>query len=192
MIVTTGQTREGSGGGKSGTGALLADFEHPFEMLKACHERIKAQCETLRRLAAHLPAHGSDAQAQQAASNVMRYFDGAGRHHHEDEEEDLFPRMIAAAHGQNVERLALLVSELQREHRDMEQMWDGIRDTLEKIAHGENAPLAEIEVNRFCTLYHTHIAIEEANMIPLAAMLLGENDLSQIGRAMAARRGVKL
>lgn len=192
MIVTSGQTREGGCDGKSGTGSLLADFEHPFEMLKACHERIKAQCETLRRLAAHLPTHGSDAQAQQAASNVMRYFDGAGRHHHEDEEEDLFPRMIAAAHGQNVERLALLVSELQREHRDMERMWDGIRDTLEQIAHGENTPLAEIEVNRFCTLYHTHIAIEEANMIPLAAMLLGENDLSQIGRAMAARRGVKL
>ena len=192
MIATTRQTWDGGGARKSGTGSSPADFEHPLEMLAACHERIEAQCETLRRLAAHLPAHGSDAQAQQAASNVMRYFDGAGRHHHEDEEEDLFPRMIAAARGQNVERVALLVSELQREHHDMEQMWIGIRDTLEKIAHGENAPFAEIEVNRFCTLYHTHIAIEEANMIPLAAMLLGEDDLAQVGRAMAARRGVKL
>ena len=192
MIVASRQTRDGSRGGKSGTGSSLADFEHPLDMLKACHERIAAQCETLRRLATHLPVHGCDAQAQQAASNVMRYFDGAGRHHHEDEEEDLFPRMIAAAHGQNVERVALLVSELHREHRDMEQMWDGIRDTLEKIAHGENTPFAEIEVNRFCTLYHAHIAIEEANMIPLAAMLLGADDLTQVGRAMAARRGVKL
>ena len=191
MIATSRQTRDGSRGGKSGIGSSPADFEHPLEMLHACHDRIAAQCETLRRLAAHLPTHGSDAQAQQAASNVMRYFDGAGRHHHEDEEQDLFPRMIAAAHGQNVERVALLVSELQREHRDMEQMWDGIRDTLEKIAHGESTPLAEIEVNRFCTLYHTHIAIEKANMIPLAAMLLGEDDLSQVGRAMAARRGVR-
>ena len=192
MIATSRQTRNGSRGGKSGIGSSPADFEHPLEMLRACHDRIEAQCETLRQLAAHLPTHGSDAQAQQAASNVMRYFDGAGRHHHEDEEEDLFPRMIAAAHGQNVERVALLVSGLQSEHRDMEQMWDGMRDTLEKLAHGESTPLAEIEVNRFCTLYHTHIAMEEANMIPLAAMLLGADDLSQVGRAMAARRGVKL
>ena len=192
MTATTRQASDGNKGGKPGMASPLSDFEHPLEMLKACHDRIAAQNEALRRLAAHLPAHGCDAQAQQAASNVMRYFDGAGRHHHEDEEEDLFPRMIAAARGQNVERVSLLVSELQREHRDMEQMWGGIRDTLEKIAHGENAPLAEIEVNRFCTLYHTHIAIEEANMIPLAAMLLGEDDLRQVGRAMAARRGMKL
>ena len=192
MIATGRQPRDGSRGGKSGAGSSLADFDHPLQMLEACHDRIAAQCETLRGLATHLPAHGCDAQAQQVASNVMRYFDGAGRHHHEDEEEDLFPRMIAAAHGQNAERVALLISELRREHRDMEQMWDGIRDTLEKIAHGENTPLAEIEVNRFCTLYHAHIAIEEADLIPLAAMLLGEDDLSQLGRAMAARRGVKL
>jgi hypothetical protein len=67
----------------------VANFDHPLEMLTACHERIEAQCETLRRLAEHMPRHGCDAQAQQAASNVMRYFDSAVRHHREDDEPNL-------------------------------------------------------------------------------------------------------
>lgn len=170
---------------------VLADFEHPLQMLKACHDRIKMQCETLRKLAARLPVHGCDAQAQQAASNVMRFFDSAGRHHREDEEQDLFPRMIAAARGENAERVALLVGALEREHTDIEQTWLTLRDTLEHIAYGENAPLDELEVNRFCGAYRTHMAIEEANMIPLAALLLRADDLAALGKSMAARRGIK-
>lgn len=169
-----------------------ADFDHPLEMLAACHERIEAQCDTLRRLAAHLPVHGCDAQAQQAASNVMRYFDSAGRHHREDEEQDLFPGMIAAAEGENAERIALLVGHLEHEHREIEQMWLGLRDALESIAHGDNAPLDAIEVSRFCGMYHAHMAMEEANLFPLAELVLGAGALAHLGKTMAKRRGVKL
>lgn len=168
-----------------------ADFDHPLEMLTACHGRIEAQCETLRRLAAHLPVHGCDAQAQQAASNVMRYFDSAGRHHREDEEQDLFPAMTAAAHGENAERIALLVSHLAHEHDELEKTWLGLRDALENIAHGENAPLDALEVNRFCGMYHAHMAMEEANLFPLAELLLGAGTIAGLGKAMAKRRGVK-
>jgi hemerythrin-like domain-containing protein len=77
------------------------------------------------------------------------------------------------------------------EHREMEQAWDGFRDSLELIAHGERVLLRELEVDRFCKLYRTHIALEEANLIPLAGKILGKEDLAAIGKAMAARRGVK-
>lgn len=170
----------------------MADFDHPLEMLAACHDRIKAQCATLSRLAAHLPAHGCDAQAQQAASNVMRYFDSAGRHHQEDEEQDLFPAMVAAAKGENAERIALLIAQLGEEHHEIEQIWLGLRKALESLAHGENAPLDALEVNRFCGMYRTHMAVEEANLIPLAELVLGGGALAALGRAMARRRGVKL
>jgi hemerythrin-like domain-containing protein len=169
----------------------MTDFDHPLEMLAICHERIEARCETLRRLAAHLPVHGCDAQAQQAASNVMRYFDSAGRHHREDEERDLFPVMIAAAQGENAERIALLVGQLAHEHHEMEKMWLGLRDALESIAHGENAPLDAIEVSRFCGMYRAHMAMEEANLFPLAELLLETGALTELGKAMAKRRGVK-
>lgn len=169
----------------------MADFEHPLELLKACHARIEMQCATLDRLAAHLPVHGCDAQAQQAASNVMRYFDSAGRHHHEDEEQSLFPRLIAAAGGHNAERIAPLVEQLKREHQDMEVVWLDLRVILEKIAHGGNAALNEQIVNRFRSMHHGHIALEEANLIPLATILLLAEELTALGQEMAARRGVR-
>lgn len=170
----------------------IADFDHPMEMLASCHERIEAQCETLRRLAAHLPVHGCDAQAQQAASNVMRYFDSAGRHHREDEEQDLFPGMVAAAEGENAQRIALMIGHLEREHREIERLWLCLREALESIAHGENAPLDVGEVGRFCAMYHAHMAMEEANLFPLAELVLGAGALAHLGKSMAKRRSVKL
>jgi len=170
--------------------SLEADFAHPLQMLEACHNRIEMQCETLRNLAEHLPAHGCDAQAQQAASNVMRYFDSAGRHHHEDEEQDLFPRLAASAKGLEAERVAFLVGRLTREHRELEKAWTSLRDTLETVAYGDNAPLDKNEVDRFCRLYSVHIGIERDTLIPLAMRLVSAEDMTRIGRAMAARRGV--
>lgn len=169
----------------------MADFDRPLELLAACHERIKAQCDTLRRLAAHLPTHGCDAQAQEAASNVMRYFDSAGRHHREDEEQDLFPRMIAAAKDEGAERVALLVAQLSREHEEIERCWLAMRDTLECIAHGENAELDALTVNHLCGAYHAHMAVEDANLIPLARKLLTPESVAEFGKAMARRRGLK-
>lgn len=169
----------------------LADFGQPLQLLKACHERIQSQCDTLRRLCVHLPEHGSDAQSQQAASNVMRYFDSAGRHHHEDEEQDIFPRMAAAAKGQNAERVALLIGQLKREHADMTRGWLELREALEKIAHGGIGLLDAQTVNQFCDSYGAHIAYEEANLIPLAELLLDEAARAAIGRAMAERRGIR-
>lgn len=170
--------------------SLEADFEHPLQMLEACHNRIEMQCETLRRLAEHLPVHGCDAQAQQAASNIMRYFDSAGRHHHEDEEQDFFPRLAASAKGVEAERVAFLVGRLTREHRELETTWLKLREALETIAYGDIAPLDEKEVDRFCRLYNVHIGLERDTLIPLAMQLVSVDDMAAIGRAMAARRGV--
>ena len=68
-------------------------------MLAACHGRVEKQCQALERLQTHLPVHGSDLQAQEAASAIMRYFDTAARHHHEDEEQDLFPALLESMAG---------------------------------------------------------------------------------------------
>ena len=170
----------------------MAGFDHPMEMLAACHERIESRCDTLRRLADYVPRHGSDAEAQQAASNVMRYFDSAGRHHREDEERNLFPAMLRAARGETAAGVALLAAQLAREHDEIEQAWLGLREALERIAHGGDAPLDAREVTGFCELYRAHMAVEEAHLFPLADTLLDEKALSGLGTAMAQRRGVKI
>jgi len=104
-------------------------FDEPVEMLKACHERIAAQCATLGKLAAHLPLHGADAQARQAARNIMRYFDTAGPNHHADEEQDLFPMLIEISERLRspvAERIASLLDE----HRSLEAAWAQLRAML--------------------------------------------------------------
>ena len=171
--------------------AQPADFAQPLALLHACHGRVMAHNEMLEWLARHLSVHECDAEAQQAASYVLRYFDGAGRHHHEDEDIDLFPRMRQAAQGQNAERVALLVAQLTAEHQVLEREWNGMRERLELIAHGERALLREQEVARFCNLYRAHIAAEEAQVYPLAAVILDREHMTAIGMAMAARRGVR-
>ena len=61
-------------------------FDQPIAVLKHCHDRIRKQLATLEKLLQHLPTHGADAQARQAASAVIHYFDMAAQLHHRSEE----------------------------------------------------------------------------------------------------------
>ena len=73
-----------------------AGYEAPFEMLDACHERVERMLRLLHKLRAHLQASGWDAQAAEAARDVLRYFNEAAPRHHEDEERHVFPAVLAA------------------------------------------------------------------------------------------------
>lgn len=167
-----------------------AGMEAPLEMLSACHGRVERQCATLRRLVPHLAAHGADGEARVAAANVMRYFDTAARHHHADEEEDLFPALLESMAGSDAVCLRALVEGLTAEHRELESAWRRVRRALERIEAGEAAPLAAEVVEGLAQLYERHIAREESELLPMAARLLGEEELARIGRAMRARRGI--
>ena len=171
-------------------GKELPDFTHPLEMLKACHVRIRAECDTLRQLVAHLQDHGCDKQSRQAALNVIRYFDTASHLHHEDEEQDLLPRMMSAATIGRGSSLTRLVADIATEHRTMERAWTELRAALQLVMEGESAALDALAVDHFIKLYQSHIAVEEANVFPLAEMLLSREDLAAIGANMARRRGV--
>ncbi|HET8610077.1 MAG TPA: hemerythrin domain-containing protein [Burkholderiales bacterium] len=177
-------------------GSPAPDFDHPLDMLAACHGRIRAQCETLKRLAAHLPQHGADAQAQQAASAVLRYFDTAGVNHHADEEYDLFPRLLAAIDRGAVPAgcgidLRVMLTGLGADHRRMDDAWKALRAVLVRAAAGEAAALDAATVEAFCALYDAHMETEERHVLPFAAQVLDATVLAEIGRAMSRRRGVK-
>lgn len=172
-----------------GHSAPAVGFEVPLEMLAACHGRVANQCDTLRRLVAHLLSQGADRQAQEAAAAVMRYFDTSARHHHDDEEVDLFPALIESMAGSDAVCLRELTDSLTVQHRELEQLWRSLRRRLEQVAAGNAALLSEEEVAAFIGLYERHIAREESELLPMAARLLSDTELDRIGRAMRARRG---
>jgi len=166
------------------------DFSKPLDTLKACHVRIRVECEKLRGLAERVKDNGCDDEARRLAAALMRYFETAARFHHEDEEEDLLPRMMAAATISRGSRLTRMVADIATEHREMDRIWTELRAALQEISAGENLPLNVLSVDRFVKLYFSHIMIEETNVYPLAEMLLSRDDLEQIGAGMAERRGV--
>ena len=167
-------------------GTVAPGFDQPLEVLLACHGRIEKQCATLQKLLAHLPQHGSDAQAQQAARAIMNYFDTAAVHHHDDEERNLFPLLERAGQGEWCDVVELLTGE----HDDLAQLWRALRPPLLAIAQGETLALNVAHAERFIALNRSHIAFENERVLPLARALLSAADLQSLGQAMAARRDV--
>ena len=164
--------------------------EAPLEMLSACHDRMERQCATLRGLVPHLAEHGVDEAARTAAANVMRYFDTSAKHHHADEEEDLFPALIESMAGSDAVCLRELTERLKADHRALEMAWQCVRGVLEKVARGESVRLGSDDVEALVGQYERHIEREEKELLPMAARLLSEDDLTRIGRAMRERRGI--
>ena len=167
-----------------------AGFEEPFEMLSACHERIVRMLALLARLREHVARHGADEQAQQAARDVMRYFDQAAPQHHLDEELHVFPPLLDQAD----ERVAAVVRRLQQDHRDMESRWADARGVLTLLAEGRIDRLGDADQARldaFAALYDAHLKAEEEIAYPAAQGLLDAQALAAMGEEMMRRRGVK-
>ncbi len=166
--------------------ATAPSFDNPLEMLRACHDRIEAQCVTLAKLSKHLAKQGDNKQAVQAARAILRYFDTAGQHHHQDEERDLFPALLAT----NDESAQTLITRLLHEHQGLEAAWGNLRPLLVAIAEAHSATLDDTVARHFIEVYARHIEVENGTLLPLAARLLNEEQLKRIGQSMAARRGV--
>jgi hemerythrin-like domain-containing protein len=164
-------------------------FDAPLEMLAACHERIEAQLKTLERLAEHVAARGSDTVAQSAAKTVLRYFDTSGVYHHQDEDEDLFPLLRARAAALGRIEVAAAIDELEREHATMDAQWRRLREKLAAIAAIREAPLDAEEVTRFAWLYRRHMERESLLVFPFANEVVRQEERSELGKRMAARRG---
>lgn len=138
-----------------------AGYEAPFEMLDACHERVERMLRLLHKLRAHLQASGWDAQAAEAARDVLRYFNEAAPRHHEDEERHVFPAVLAAPDAPALPHpgtgdgigigignrestgngsansgtsLHAVVRRLLQDHAAMQTRWASARPVLERIA----------------------------------------------------------
>ena len=167
------------------------DFDQPVAVLKHCHGRIRKQLATLEKLLAHLPEHGADEQAQQAAQAVLKYFDKAAHLHHEDEEQDLLPMLLAVAQGEDAATLQALAPVILQEHKDMDAMWQDLHEQLASIADGSGTHLSASIVRRFVQCYHGHMEREEGIVAPMALRLFDPDQMARLGGAMRRRRGLE-
>jgi pyridoxamine 5'-phosphate oxidase len=166
------------------------DFDQPVAVLKHCHGRIRKQLATLEKLLGHLPEHGADEQARQAATAVLKYFDKAAHLHHEDEEQDLLPMLLAVAQGDDAATLQALAPVILQEHKEMDAMWQDLHEQLTAIADGSGTQLSASIVRRFVQSYQGHMEREEGIVAPMALRLFGPGQMARLGEAMRRRRGL--
>ena len=169
-------------------GNAAPSFDHPLEMLRACHDKILRQCDTLQKLAVHLQSEGCDTQVSQAAQGILRYFDTAGQFHHLDEEQDLFPALQATTCPETA-TLKILLERLLAEHEVMLAAWNALRPVLTQLAEGNQVTLEAAVMKNFIARYTAHIATENESLLPMAERLLSPQQLKLIGQKMAQRRG---
>lgn len=161
------------------------DFSEPLELLRACHERIFQHCDLLERLAQHLADSGPDQEAREAAAKIHRYFSTAARHHHADEEEDLFPRLARRSR-----KLADVIHHLQQEHEQLDAMWRELEPLLARPAAIEDTAAFIEQARQLAQTYREHARRENEEVLEVARHTLDNDELRQIGRKMAERRGV--
>lgn len=169
------------------TARPAAGPDEPFGMLEQCHEKLQRMLMLLQRLREHLRRHGADTQAQQAARDILRYFDQAAPRHHEDEELHVFPPLLAQADPATV----AVVQRLQHDHQLMERRWPEARAVLEAVASGQAGPLTaadEAILDAFAVPYEEHIKAEEQIVYPAAQAALGDAGRAAMSEDMARRR----
>lgn len=162
-----------------------AGFDEPFELMAACHERMARTLTLLERIGTHVATRGCDAQAKDAAKDVLRYFAIAAPLHHEDEELHVFPRLREEGDSELADRLLA-------DHREMEARWAEIVPDLEAIRDGsmpgEALAAARERWQIFATLYRRHIDTEDHDAYPSASAATPDTVLRVMGEEMAGRR----
>jgi len=172
------------------------DFDEPLGLLSDCHRRIEHFLDTLIAVHARGGAEALSANDRSALEGALQYFKTAAPRHTADEEESLFPRLRESGDPAAVQALDV-INGLEHDHDEANTHHEAVdvlvrqwlrADTLTPV---ESADLGE-RLSGLRTLYQRHIAVEDRDLFPAAARILSDDQIGQIGREMAARRGVRI
>jgi hemerythrin-like domain-containing protein len=166
-----------------------AGFDQPFEMLAACHDRVRRSLELLLRLTEHARAHGSDPQARDAARDVLRYFGIAAPAHHEDEERHVIPLLMRSGEAKARDAAQRLLDD----HAAIQARWAALSPLLKRLAEGTmpDASALQTAAQAFVDVHQGHLALEDEWAFPAAEQQLraqGDEALRAMGDEMAGRR----
>lgn len=166
-----------------------ADFRDPIKFIYAEHERIRTCCEMLGTLVENLDVE--DAAA--TAASILSFLEQELPRHLVDEEQDLFPMLLRRSlPGDRTEPIIEL---LRLEHRDDVEFGHALLEPLHAISTGhkpDNETWLRNYVATFQKLQHRHHALEDKVVLPFANDRLTSEDMAELGRKMATRRGLSL
>ncbi|WP_419913210.1 hemerythrin domain-containing protein [Hoeflea sp.] len=158
----------------------------PLDYILSEHFRQRSLCQAVEHLA---NADGLDREMADAILGFMAFDFGL---HVIDEEEDLFPMLRRRALPEDgiEDVLGALSLEHASDNEIAERIVEGLAQALE--TEGADFPRAELAalLMRFADGERRHLIVENAIVLPLARARLTEDDLRNLGRRMAARRGI--
>jgi hemerythrin-like domain-containing protein len=177
-----------------------AGFDDPLGLLSDCHRRIEQFLDQLRTLAER-PAGTLNEEERATAENALRYFTEAAPRHTRDEEDSLFPRLRSVAEGDDSGRAAPAraaaeaVTRLEEDHRRAEADHAAVDALFRRWIEDGRLPGPERErllrlLADLSESYRVHIAAEDGEVFPLAALALDDEQRREVGREMAGRRGL--
>jgi hemerythrin-like domain-containing protein len=170
------------------------DFSNPIDLLSDCHRRIERFLAVLMEVSEQAGGGEMTDEQSRAWKNGLDYFKNAAPRHTADEEESLFPRLRRVAQPEIQTALAEM-QELEGDHEQAKK-WHEIVEQLGRkwlseavLARGDATELENALAN-LSELYRRHIALEDDNLFPVAAAVLGDTEKADIGNEMARRRGL--
>lgn len=161
---------------------LLAE---PIEWFFAEHFRHRQACKMIENVAAAMVFD------RPKITELITFLDRDLPLHVIDEEEDFFPLLRRRCEAEDdVERVLGMLS---AEHRaDMVQA-SAVRDHLLTSLETESAPGLDPAQRKamiaFAAQERRHLGLENAIVLPIARLRLDQEDLTTLGRRLAARRG---
>lgn len=162
------------------------DFSDPLALLRACQDDILAQCEALETLPAHIREHGLDAEARGRIARTVHFFTTVAVQHQQDKEADLYPSI-----NRQSLKLADIVFRQRKDHQQLGELWDSLSLDFKKGAALAEDDAFSDHVSSFCSGYREHIKRETRDLLSMAQHILSHQQLEEIGRAMARRRGLR-
>lgn len=169
-------------------------FAEPLALLSDCHRRVEYFLDLLDRLGRTAGGVALSPAEREALATALRYFREAAPRHTADEECSLFPRLRRSGHPQ-AETVLARVQALEADHATAAPDHALVESAGQTWLAAGGLPTERREV--FCqavarlqALYRPHIALEDGEVFPAAAVILSAGELRQVGLEMAQRRGV--
>ena len=167
----------------------------PIGLLTDCHRRVERFLSVLVQVGAQAQGGSLTSEQRAALETALRYFREAAPKHTADEEESLFPRLRARGRP-DMQSVIERVKALEREHAEADRRHTEADRLGQAWLAAGTLPKSDIArfsrlVTELTEIYRTHIAIEEREVFPTAAAVLGKAEFEAVGAEMAARRGLQ-